>query len=72
MPTNSFERKIKLTNLESIKKLLEIITNNTPKKVLSIQPYDETQRKKSEKLLKQCLARSRNKWKKEIGECIKK
>ena len=60
MPTSSFERKIELTNPESVKKLLEIITDNTPKKILSIQPYDETQRKKSEELLKQCLAHSRN------------
>ena len=60
MPTSSFEREIEITNPESVKKLLEIITDNTPKKILSIQPYDETQRKKSEELLKQCLAHSRN------------
>ena len=46
MATSTFERKIELTNPESVQKLMEII--NT-----------ESDRKRGEELLKRCLSHSK-------------
>ena len=59
MATSTFERKIEITEPESIKKLIAIMTKETPSKPLSKHPYSEADRERSERLLKQCLSRSR-------------
>lgn len=59
MPTSTFDCKIIITDEESIKKLLELITDDAPKKSFSRHPYTETERQRSEKLLKLCIARSK-------------
>lgn len=59
MATSTFERKIEITEPESIRKLVEVMAKEAPKKPLSEHPYTEADRERSEHLLKQCLSRSR-------------
>lgn len=59
MATNTFERKIEISDPESVKKLFAVITKETPQKPLSAHPYTTTERERSDRLLKQCLSRSR-------------
>lgn len=59
MATNTFERKIELVNPESIAKLMSVMAKEAPKKPLSEHPYTDAERERSERLLKQCLLRSR-------------
>lgn len=58
MATSTFERKIEITDPESIKKLTNVMAMDVPKKPLSEHPYTDADRKKSEDLLKRCLLRS--------------
>lgn len=59
MATSTFERKIKITESESINKLMAVMAKDAPKEPLSDHPYSEADRERSEQLLKQCLFRSR-------------
>ena len=59
MATSTFERKIEITDLESIKKLMSVMAKDAPKNPLSNHPFTEADRERSERLLKQCLSRSR-------------
>lgn len=59
MATNTFERKIELSDPGSVKKLYTVITKETSPKPLSSHPYTTAERERSEQLLKQCLSRSR-------------
>lgn len=58
MATNTFDRKIEITDPEVIKKLSNMAAEPMTKP-LSDHPYTDTERKKAEKLLKQCKARSK-------------
>lgn len=59
MATSTFERKIEITDPESIKKLISVIEKDAPAEPLSTKPYTETERERSVSLLRQCLSRSR-------------
>ena len=59
MATSTFERKIEITDPESVKKLISVIENDTPAEPLSTNPYTEKERERSVSLLRQCLSRSR-------------
>lgn len=59
MATNTFERKIEISDPESVKKLFTIMTKEKPQEPLSTHPYTTAEREKSDQLLKQCLSRSR-------------
>lgn len=60
MATNTFERKIEITDPESVKKLIAVTAKSVPDKPLSSHPYTAAERERSERLLKQCLSRSRH------------
>lgn len=55
MPTSTFDRNIVLTDPASIKKFYRILNAEAPKKPISQHPYSESERKKSEALLKEYL-----------------
>ena len=59
MATSTFEREIKITNTTDLKKLVNIINSDPPSSSLSVKPYTENERKRSEMLLAKCLSRSR-------------
>ena len=58
MATSTFERKIEISNVDDVKRLIQVIGSDAPKKSLATHPYDSEERKRSESLLKQCLSRS--------------
>lgn len=55
MPTSTFDRNITITDPASIKKFYRILNAEAPKKPISRHPYSESDRKKSEALLKEYL-----------------
>lgn len=59
MATSTFERKIEIKDAESMKKLIDIISADAPAKPLSQHPFSDAERDRSERLLKQCLSRSK-------------
>ncbi len=59
MATSTFERKIEITNADSVKTLISVMENNAPTKSLSEHPYTYRERERSVSLLKQCLSRSK-------------
>jgi hypothetical protein len=59
MATNTFERKIEINDPEAIKKIMDVMEREVPKKPLSTHPYASEERERSERLLRQCLSRSR-------------
>ncbi len=58
MATSTFERKIEISDPESLKKLATVMAVDVPKKPLSDHPFSDTERDRSETLLKQFLSRS--------------
>ena len=58
MATSTFERKIEISNVDDVKRLIQVLGSDAPKKSLATHPYDSEERKRSESLLKQCLSRS--------------
>ena len=58
MATCTFERKIEISDPESIKKLLNVMNGEAPRRPLSENPYTAAERERSDSLLKQCLLRS--------------
>lgn len=60
MATNTFERKIEITDFESLKKLVYVMEKDVPTTPLSNTPYTSVERERSDQLLKQCLSRSRH------------
>ena len=52
MSTSTFDRRIEITDSESVKKLLAIMAKESPKDPISRHPYTAAERKKSERLLK--------------------
>ena len=59
MATSTFERKIEITDPESVKRLISVMENEAPAEPLSKQPYSEAERERSVSLLRECLSRSR-------------
>lgn len=59
MATNTFDRRIEITDPKAVKRLYELMTKEVPDKPLSDHPYTAVERERSERLLKQCLSRSR-------------
>ena len=52
MATSTFERKIIVNNLESLRRLEKIMADQTPKKPISTHPFSSEDRKRGEALLK--------------------
>lgn len=59
MATNTFERKIEIQEIESLKKLIDVMSADVPVKPLSQHPFSDAVRDRSDRLLKQCLSRSK-------------
>lgn len=59
MATNTFERKIEISDYESVKRLIKVMNEEAPQKSLSENMYTARERERSERLLKQCLSRSK-------------
>lgn len=59
MATSTFDRKIEIIEPESIRKLMAVMTKDALKKPLSEHLYTDVEREESERLLMQCLLRSR-------------
>lgn len=59
MATSTFERKIEISDPESVKRLVAVMEKDAPKKLLSDHPYTAAERERSDQLLRQCLSRSR-------------
>lgn len=59
MATSTFERKIEITDPESVKKLISVMMKDAPQKPISTHPYTSAERERSDQLLRQCLSRSR-------------
>lgn len=58
MAVSIFERKLELTDPESIRKLAQVMALDPPQKPLSEHPYSEADRERSRELLRQLLSRS--------------
>lgn len=58
MATSTFERKIVISNPESLQRLEKVMADKTPKKPISEHPFSNEDRKRGEALLKQCRLRS--------------
>lgn len=58
MATNTFDRKIEISDTESLKRLAKVILEDAPEKPLSSHPFSTAERDRSEHLLKQFLSRS--------------
>lgn len=58
MATSTFERKIEISDPESLKKLAKIMDDGAPGRPLSEHPFSDAERKRGEALLKQYLSRS--------------
>lgn len=58
MATNTFVRRIEISDKEALLKLMQVITSEAPQKPLSEHPFSETERERSESLLKQFLSHS--------------
>lgn len=60
MATSTFDRRIEITDPESLKKLAEVMAADPPKEPFSKHPYSDAERDRSERLLKQFLSRSKH------------
>lgn len=58
MATNTFDRKILISDSESLERLARIMAYNTPKQPISEHPFSNEDRKRGEELLKRCPLRS--------------
>ena len=59
MPTNTFDHEIVIRNPESVEKLFAVISSDTPRRPLSETPFTAAEKQEGERLLKQCVLRSR-------------
>ena len=57
--TSTFERKIEITDPESVRKLMEVMAKDAPKTPFSDHPYTTQERERSVRLFRQCLSRSK-------------
>ena len=60
MATSTFERKIEITSPDALKRLADIMASEPPKEPLSVHPYGDIERERSEDILKLWLSRSRH------------
>lgn len=58
MATSSFERKIVIKDVRTLKRLVKVMSDTTPKEPISSHPFSNDERKRSEELLKRCPLRS--------------
>ena len=58
MATNTFDRKIEITDAESLKRLMDVM-EETPEKSISEHPFSVRERERGEELLRRCLFRSK-------------
>ena len=59
MATNSFDRKIELTDIDSLKKMIDVMETEPPEP-LSRHPFSDRDRRKGELLLDKWLSHTRN------------
>lgn len=57
MATSTFDRRLELNTIESVKKLIEVIQEEAPVKPLSQHPFSSVERDKVESLLCEFLSR---------------
>lgn len=60
MPTNTFDRKLEITDPDSIRKLIQVMASEPVNEPLSKHPYSQQERERSVLLLKECLSRSKD------------
>lgn len=58
MATSTFEREIVISSPEALRRLEEVMADQTPKKPISERPFSNEDRKRGEALLKRCQLRS--------------
>lgn len=58
MATSTFDRKIEIKDIESIKRLMKLMSDETPSNPINKSPSFEKERERGEFLLKQCPLRS--------------
>ena len=58
MATNTFDRRILISDSESLERLTRVMADNTPKKPISEHPFSSDERKRGEELLIRCPLRS--------------
>ena len=58
MATNTFERKIEVSDIGSVKKLVDIMAEDVSVSPLTTHPFSEIERERSAELLRQCPLRS--------------
>ena len=59
MSTNTFDRRIVITEAKDVKRLLDIMQEEPPIRPLSEHPHTQEERWRIEALLEGCLRRSR-------------
>lgn len=59
MATSTFERKIEITDSEALIRLLKIMSDETPRKPITLASNFYEKHVKIEKILKQCPRRSK-------------
>ena len=59
MLTNTFDRRIAITEAKDVERLLDIMQEEPPIRPLSEHPYTQKERRRIEALLEGCLRRSR-------------
>lgn len=59
MATSTFERKIEMEDLKSLKKLIDVMDADASVMPFSQYPFSDVERDRSEQLLKQCSSRSK-------------
>lgn len=57
MATSTFDRRLEINTIESVKKLMEVIQEEAPVKPLSQHPFSLVEREKAESLLSEFLSR---------------
>lgn len=57
MATSTFDRKIEITDIESLRKLVKVMNTDTPNPI-SEHPFSDNDRKRGEQLLDQWLYHS--------------
>lgn len=60
MATSTFERKIELNSPEAVVRLAKIMSDETPRKPLTVRSFSQEERDRSEQLLRKCKLRSTN------------
>ena len=58
MATNTFERKIEITDPHAVEKLMDILKDERTIRPISEHPYSAAERERGERLFKQFLSRS--------------